>query len=266
VTYDRTSRFRPPRKGFGDPKVEAAAAKWTAELESTYGHDLSDWKDRSKTSRDYGWVSKCVKCGQKFSIEFNRGNESYAIFVDKGAGVCMVAENPSIYPDEMSTQGYCNPAPKELMRGLYIQVDDPEAILAKSESEVAQTLLKIVTSRGLGASWTHPDNRNVVERYSGKGTTWRVQGIPTILHAQFWISDQRRNYKPAGFVTLVEWAHEDEIYLAKQEIVRIQAIEWWDGERWIKQSIPETKAKTASDSTLDRQPSVTYSYDRTAGK
>lgn len=128
-----------------------------------------------------------------------------------------------------------------MIRGLYVQVGDPVAILSQSADDIANHLVGVVQGPGLGAHWTDPSNRGVAESFAS--TTKGRSGIPVILHAQFRRDDQRRSYKPKGFWLLEEFVQENEVSFSSGEVLRLKAVEWWDGTRWVEQRLPDLKSK-----------------------
>jgi DNA topoisomerase I len=233
-----TARFKAPRQGFPDDTIAKVAEKWTADAESK-GHDLGDWKQRYKGDPSGGWRTKCVKCNMTFEIE--RRVSRYAIHTE--AGLSFHATGPIVTAREWP-DSTCVVEPRDYIRGMFVKMDDPEALLQRSPGEIAKTLLAVVVASGLGKHWTKPSNRVVSENYAMGHSNQK--GIPVLVSAQFRREDQRRNYKPEAFTVLVEWGHENETYLAKHEILRLQAIEWYDGTQWVKHDLHDLKAKTAS--------------------
>lgn len=233
--YDRrNARYKPPRGGF-PPDIEQTAQRWTTGIEK-HGHDLGDWKPRSKSSPQYGWVSRCVRCDMTFSIEYH-ASPSRAIESDPKTGAQLTTENPVLDREEWEVNT-CDPQPVDVIRGLNVEDADP-ALLQGPAARVAQSLLKLVSGRGLGSHWTDPHNRSTAEHFAESR-----DGIPIILHAQFWRQDQRRNYRPKGFHLLPEFEHEREIAFSNHEVLRLLEIEWYDGQRWIKYPLRGVKAQT----------------------
>jgi hypothetical protein len=230
------ARFKAPRTGF-PPGIGEAVEKWTREAEKR-GHDLGDWKLRAKSSPTYGWISKCVRCAAEFLVLYGKGG-SGAIYQE--AGVQFEVERPRVDPDEWD-DNTCTVEPQDVVRGVHILMDNPEELLQQSEGAIADTLLKGIIDRGLGPHWTNPGNREVAENFAF-GRKDR-KGVPVILHAQFRREDQRRNYKPKGFQALSDFWYESEIHFGNSEILRLQYIEWHDGEKWVKHGLHDMKAKT----------------------
>lgn len=251
-----TARFKAPRGGFGSSRLDALAKTWTDRLEAEYGHDLINWKLLYKSSPEYGFQSKCRKCGMKFLIEHTDRSPQAAgsaIYPAEG-GAALTPENTAAW----AAGAYCELKPEELIRGLNVAVDDRAFVLAQPPAEVARTLLKATTSSGLGKSWTNVHNRDTAAAYAKGFHHGNKDGIPVILHARFHLSDQRRNYVPARFVTLEGFEGESEVFLGKNEVMRVHTVEWWDGEKWVEQSVPETKAKTAELSDVALRVAARY--------
>jgi hypothetical protein len=230
------ARFKAPRDGF-PPEVHPLAEKWTGEAEKR-GHDLGDWKLKYKSSPQYGWVSKCVKCESQFLIEADKGPDRGALY--RGDGYKFSVENPILYPDEWENSS-CEVKPLDVIRGIRVLTDDPAAMLVGSTKQIADGLLKVIMARGLGPHWTNPHNRQVSEDFAMGPKS--KPGVPVILYAQFRREDQRRNYKPKGFWVLEDFHYEQEVNFGNNEVLRLQSIEWHDGQQWVKHHLNDVKVK-----------------------
>lgn len=243
--------FRAPRTPFPSSAITTAVQGWTERIEKEYGHSLDVWKVRGSTKTR--WRSTCRKCGMDFEVGLvGRERPLFPLFQSSEAFI--EPENPSLWKE---TSGICPPAkPQELVRGVGIDVGEPlTTFLAKSPSEIASKVISILTSHGgLGEAWTSPSHVTVAQAYAKNLTHGRKEGVhlPVVMHAEFWLEDQRRGYKPGGpFMGFVEWiegaegmARDEEIPLQAHEIVRLQSIEWWDGTQWVSHSAGGVKAKT----------------------
>lgn len=229
------ARFKAPRTGF-PPEVQPLAEKWTKEAEKR-GHDLGDWKLRFKSSPDAGWIAKCVNCAIEFLIE--RGNGGSSALYREG-GFFLNTQVPILYADEWDAST-CTVEPLDIIRGIHVLMEDPAKLLAMPKGEISDTLLKMIVVNGIGPHWTNLGNRQVVEGFAHgrKGKP----GVPVILHAHFRREDQRRNYKPKGFRALEDFSHEAEIHFGNKEILRLQGIEWFDGNGWVEQKLNDMKVK-----------------------
>ena len=248
----RFARFKAPRQGF-PPDVQRLAKKWTADIEQK-GHDIGNWALRFKSIPKAGWESACLRCNQVYYIVVNDPSAKSAVLTENG--VSLSVTHPDVFASDWAASS-CDVEPLDLVRGMFVLVDDPATLLQQSPSRIAGTLIKAIEAYGgLGEYWTAPDNRSVAERYAVRGIDGK--GLPVILHGQFRRDDQPRNFKRSPQNILVEYEHEREVFFGKHETLRVQAIEWWDGKQWAMQAVPNAKMKTSARVVLRWRTAMTF--------
>jgi len=231
-----TARYTKPRGMWPDDEANAYAVRITKEAEQ-HGHDLGPWKNVRKGER---WKSECVNCNMRFEID-TRGNNKYSLIPNEhySFGTWL----PSLIREDWATDR-CNVEPRDYIRGMFIEMKDPAAVLNQSPAGVKASLLRLLQSRPLGTHWTKPTNKTVALAFSGWASKLKEDvGIPVVIHAQYRRDDQKRNYKHAPKETSEEFYYEEETFLGAGEILRLQSVEWYDGEKWQEVDLGGAKAK-----------------------
>lgn len=227
-----TARYTKPRSKWPDEEANAYAVRVTKEAER-HGHDLGQWKRLNGR-----WVAKCVQCTMQFEIQPK--DSKYSLIPNEHYS--LHTQTPMLIKGDWETDR-CEPITRDYIRGLLLEMEDPAAVLNQSHAAVRDTLLRLLLSRPLGRHWTKPSNKAVALSFSEWNEPSRAPGISVIIHAQYNRADQKRSYRPAPRESGEEYDYEDERFMGKGEVLRLQKVEWYDGNQWLEADLGGVKAR-----------------------
>ncbi|MGA0879732.1 MAG: hypothetical protein ACO3SP_11500, partial [Ilumatobacteraceae bacterium] len=276
----KTAAFKPPRKSVS-PEVTEALREATEVIEAR-GHNLGQWSGMSSGGAA-SFDVRCQSCGRGFGVrdwDENRirkqypGLENIYKSYEVTPGFRLSFRN-GVVEDEWTAGAMCDPfaSAPSFTRGL--KVDDPKIIevvttaLSNGNFNVGKQIIDYLMKwDGVGRSWTVNDKISrgyakggvvpiqlVTNDYEFDPSDWKGSWLPVHITAKVVRSDQPKNYRPSDMMAngpLEDYAHEQEVYLGKKEVIRIQRVEvWWDG-RWIDVLNGEIRAKAS----VDESPSI----------